>query len=152
MTDTNERMTDEQIEAVIAYAKEEECWCKKGLDAKCMPCQTRDALIQLRTDLAAMTERATLAEQQRDAAVDGLEKADQVTAWVSILDFCKDGLEEWAKMPHNRKWWKRIDGTPIPNDLMICVAKSVEDGLNPHHCIARDTLAHIREMGEKGGK
>jgi uncharacterized protein YihD (DUF1040 family) len=127
-TEQPERMTDEQIEAVIEYAKEEECFCADGVDAKCMPCQTKIALIQLRTDLAAANERAekagfahgftsgtldvalkklTLAEKQRDAAVEGLKKISE-----NREDYNEAGLE-------------------------------IEAG---------DTLTRIREMGEKGGE
>lgn len=35
----------------------------------------------------------------------------------------EQGLTVWREKPHNAKWWKRIDGTPIPNDLLSCIAE-----------------------------
>lgn len=32
------------------------------------------------------------------------------------------GLDAWKAKPHNAKWWRLIDGTPIPNDLLVCIA------------------------------
>lgn len=32
------------------------------------------------------------------------------------------GLEAWRSKEHNARWWRKIDGTPIPNDLTICIA------------------------------
>lgn len=32
------------------------------------------------------------------------------------------GLDTWKAKPHNARWWRRIDGTPIPNDLLVCIA------------------------------
>lgn len=54
-------------------------------------------------------------------------------SWVSILEHAKEGMEEWASKPANRKWWRRIDGTPTPNDLMICVSKAIGEAFRPLH-------------------
>lgn len=32
------------------------------------------------------------------------------------------GYIRWAEKPHNAKWVRMIDGTPIPNDLPVCIA------------------------------
>ena len=39
------------------------------------------------------------------------------------LDIAKHGLDIWKGKEHNAKWWRRIDGTPIPNDLIVCIAE-----------------------------
>lgn len=31
------------------------------------------------------------------------------------------GYEYWAAKPHNAKWVRKIDGTPIPNDLPVSI-------------------------------
>ncbi len=46
--------------------------------------------------------------------------------FVEALDACKRGLELWRQYPHNAKWWERIDGTPIPNDLLVCIAEILQ--------------------------
>jgi len=61
-------------------------------------------------------------EAERDRLV-------EKSTWVSLLDHAKQGLENWARKPHNRKWWRKIDGTPIPNDLMIEVCKEISQAL-----------------------
>lgn len=40
----------------------------------------------------------------------------------SAMEIAQDGYDTWAAKPHNRKWVKRIEGTPIPNDLVVCIA------------------------------
>lgn len=35
---------------------------------------------------------------------------------------CDAGLEAWRSKPNNKKWWRKIDGTPIPNDLLVNIA------------------------------
>ena len=39
------------------------------------------------------------------------------------------GFEAWAAKPHNAKWFRRIEGTPIPNDLPVCIAQAFSDAL-----------------------
>jgi len=39
------------------------------------------------------------------------------------IQIAQRGFEAWRAKPHNAKWFKRIDGTPIPNDLVVCVAE-----------------------------
>lgn len=38
------------------------------------------------------------------------------------MSACETGFATWASKPHNRKWAARLDGTPIPNDLLVCIA------------------------------
>lgn len=87
-----------------------------------------------------------------------VEKAYGMLAWVSLIEHAKEGLEAWAEKPHNRKWWKRIDGTPIPNDLMICVAQAIGEAFRPLHD-ATERIVHpktdrtqaAQRAAEKGG-
>jgi hypothetical protein len=39
------------------------------------------------------------------------------------IETAQRGLERWKAKPHNAKWWRRIDGTPIPNDLIVNIAE-----------------------------
>lgn len=45
--------------------------------------------------------------------------------FVAILGAVQDGFNVWAAKPHNKKWFHRIDGTPIPNDVAVCIAEEV---------------------------
>lgn len=46
------------------------------------------------------------------------------------------GFNDWEENPHNKKWRKRIDGTPIGNDLLVSITASVYAEL-------RDVLAEF---------
>lgn len=39
------------------------------------------------------------------------------------IDTARRGFRRWAEKPHNRRWFRKIDGTPIPNDLPIVVGE-----------------------------
>lgn len=52
------------------------------------------------------------------------------TGWLdapeeTVLQAAKRGYKDWAAKPHNKKWVKHIDGTPIPNDLVMCIADAI---------------------------
>lgn len=35
------------------------------------------------------------------------------------------GFDAWAAKPHNKKWARKIYGTPIPNDVVVCIQTAV---------------------------
>ena len=41
------------------------------------------------------------------------------------MSAAETGFATWATKPHNKKWARRLDGTPIPNDLLVCIAEAV---------------------------
>lgn len=44
-----------------------------------------------------------------------------------IYNACQHGLATW-RTAHPR-WWKQIDGTPIPNDLLVHIVDAVANEL-----------------------
>ena len=46
--------------------------------------------------------------------------------WIAIA---QRGFEAWKAKPHNARWFRKIDGTPIPNDLTICIGQAFADEL-----------------------
>ena len=42
--------------------------------------------------------------------------------WANALAIAEKGFEAWAAKDHNRKWVRKIDGTPIKNDLLVDIA------------------------------
>jgi hypothetical protein len=43
--------------------------------------------------------------------------------FTEAMSAAETGFAVWATKPHNKKWAKRLDGTPIPNDLLVCIAE-----------------------------
>lgn len=62
------------------------------------------------------------------------------------LTVAKTGLEAWKAKPHNARWWRRIDGTPIPNDLLVNIAEAfVVAGTTERLDLAREDQKPDRE-------
>jgi hypothetical protein len=48
----------------------------------------------------------------------------------ALLTAASRGYTMWAMKPHNKRWAKKLDGTPIPNDLLVCVCQEIAEQLN----------------------
>jgi hypothetical protein len=46
------------------------------------------------------------------------------------LNDVQRGYERWAAKPHNAKWVRKIDGTPIPNDIVANIFEALKDSLS----------------------
>jgi hypothetical protein len=89
------------------------------------------------TDLPTSEEIAELIEFVRDGrgerayAIAIAEKLPAMLAerakvdFVAALQIADRGFNAWKDKPHNAKWFKRIDGTPIPNDLLVNIANEI---------------------------
>ena len=111
---------------------------------------------------AALSEargKAAEAERERDEANLAFQASMQRTAYlektrlnfVEALEACKRGLETWSSKPHNAKWWRRIDGTPIPNDLLVNIAEIIAQTANADRAerdAALSELAKLRAEAE----
>ncbi len=49
--------------------------------------------------------------------------------WSDALALAEKGFDAWAAKPHNRKWFRKIDGTPIKNDLLVNIATAFAEAL-----------------------
>ena len=47
--------------------------------------------------------------------------------WSDALSFAEKGFNAWAAKDHNRKWVRKIDGTPIKNDLLVNIATAIAE-------------------------
>lgn len=47
----------------------------------------------------------------------------------AVREAVQKGFDEWAAKTHNKKWAKRVDGTPIPNDVVMCIQTAVARAL-----------------------
>ena len=43
------------------------------------------------------------------------------------LEDVQRGYDRWAAKPHNAKWVRRIDGTPIANDIVVNIFEALKD-------------------------
>lgn len=50
----------------------------------------------------------------------------ETEGWIEIA---QRGFENWKAKPHNARWFRKIDGTPIPNDLTICIGEAFAEPL-----------------------
>lgn len=67
--------------------------------------------------------RAAIEAALQSPAVQG-EQQPAGYDFIQASKLCEQGLNTWKEKPHNKRWWKQIDGTPIPNDLLCCVAEA----------------------------
>jgi hypothetical protein len=47
----------------------------------------------------------------------------------SCFSIAQRGFDTWKNKPHNAKWWRMIDGTPIPNDVVVNIAEAFLEAL-----------------------
>ena len=89
---------------------------------------------ELESELASCREcRANLDCLSRGAVPvrdDGAERMAGLS-FGAALDLAQEGLDRWREKPHNAKWWRRIDGTPIPNDLLVNIAEVIATAIQP---------------------
>ena len=60
-------------------------------------------------------------------AVLALALAAAAEDWIAVA---QSGFETWKAKPHNARWFRKIDGTPIPNDLTICIGEAFAAALS----------------------
>jgi hypothetical protein len=82
-------------------------------------------------------------------AIDNLRAANTKLGFVEALDACQRGLALWRDKPHNFKWWNRIDGTPIPNDLLVCIAEILQQTANADRVNLTTANAEIAQMRQQ---
>ena len=66
--------------------------------------------------------RAAIAAMSIDETV---QFARRQIGFIDALQMVECGFDDWKSKPHNAKWFKLIDGTPIPNDLTVSIAKAI---------------------------
>lgn len=104
----------------------------------------RDALDELRRDAKKVArelqqglpkrnaaERLEAMSAAAQAALDAPQPRDPAYAeskpigFMEAMDIVEAGFSNWKGRAHNAKWWRRIDGTPIPNDLAVNIAEAI---------------------------
>lgn len=48
-----------------------------------------------------------------------------MTSFIEAMNIVEAGFKSWRDKEHNAKWWRKIDGTPIPNDLAVNIAEAI---------------------------
>jgi hypothetical protein len=64
--------------------------------------------------------------------------------YMDAFDIAQKGFDAWKAKEHNAKWFRRIDGTPIPNDLLSNIAEAFA-----HSIPAQTTSSGLRDRGER---
>jgi hypothetical protein len=44
--------------------------------------------------------------------------------FTTALGIAQAGFDKWKTKAHNARWFRRIDGTPISNDLCVNIAEA----------------------------
>ena len=64
----------------------------------------------------------------------------EAVAWPeSPIAIAQRGFEKWRAKEHNKKWFRKIDGTPIPNDVVVCIAQEFADTACPVMPVRQET-------------
>lgn len=75
--------------------------------------------------LTADTGDGQSAADTRQIISEGEFRTDNGTSWATDwIGIAQEGFENWKAKPHNARWFRKIDGTPIPNDLTICIGEA----------------------------
>jgi hypothetical protein len=56
------------------------------------------------------------------------------------LEDVQRGYDAWAAKPHNAKWVRKIDGTPIANDIVVSIFDALKATAPQEHPYSRDKL------------
>ncbi len=75
----------------------------------------------------AREHNAHLAVKEERAIADAAEARAAEALQADWIGIAKRGFETWAAKDHNRRWFRKIDGTPIPNDLTVNIAMAFAD-------------------------
>jgi hypothetical protein len=51
--------------------------------------------------------------------------------FLEAMNIVDSGFDTWKDKPHNAKWYAKIDGTPIPNDLKVNIAEAICHAVGP---------------------
>lgn len=80
---------------------------------------------QLHYEHVFMEERADGDYVEYDDHARIIAEKDAACSRINIERAILRGWEDWASRPHNLKWLGRVDGTPIPNDIRVCILNSL---------------------------
>ena len=115
-----------------------------------------DLVSALSAERGQLSARLAACERERDEARVAMNAALQRVSYLSTsklgfveaLDACQRGLELWRDKPYNAKWWRRIDGTPIPNDLLCNIAEILGQTANADRAQRDAALAELAQANQ----
>lgn len=75
-------------------------------------------------------EAQWLAEHKDEVESEPLYAPTPAQEWKPVgfleaMNIVERGFNAWKDKPHNAGWFRRIDGTPIPNDLKVNIAEVI---------------------------
>ena len=102
--------------------------CPRCSQLAAPPPPASDRARELAAKLAIMEYRIDTPEGQKAAAtlIESLIRGTlRELGFVEALKLVEKAYAEWASKPHNQQWRKRLEGTPIPNDLSVTIASHI---------------------------
>ena len=72
---------------------------------------------------------------------------------IDFIQIAQRGFEAWTAKPHNKRWFRKIDHTPIPNDLVVNIAEQFRQelaALQPDEDQAQDRWRPIESAPRDG--
>jgi hypothetical protein len=69
-----------------------------------------------------------------DALRGHAQQAKEPIGFMAAMDIVEAGFNNWKGKAHNAKWLRHIDGTPIPNDLMVNIAEAISRSVSSTVC------------------
>jgi hypothetical protein len=72
---------------------------------------------------------AALAPTEETPLVGPRDSLDSAGDYLNVERIVHKGFQQWAEKPHNKKWVKRLEGTPIANDLLVNITAAMSDWL-----------------------
>ncbi len=117
-----------------------------------------DALSTLSRERDEANDKLHYANGVADFAIKGRTEAEATIAALTKatdglvpMDVARAGFALWAGKAHNAKWLRKIDGTPIPNDIIVNMAEAFGAALaSPAKASEPQWRADLLEGGGKG--
>lgn len=81
---------------------------------------------------------------------DDAQLAVKSLSFMEAMNIVERGFDTWKDKPHNAKWYNRIDGTPIPNDLRVNIAEAICHSDEIARLAAQPPAAQVETVPEPG--
>ena len=53
------------------------------------------------------------------------DKEETTLDYTEVMTLVQKGFRKWECSPSNKKWAKRLKGTPAKNDIVVCITREI---------------------------